>query len=67
MKKTVVTESEYKKIMVRINELTSGDPDELPDELLAELDKLTNLANNYENDHGWLSLTNHEKADGRTP
>ncbi|MUK31899.1 hypothetical protein GNP44_17660 [Aliivibrio fischeri] len=49
--KLIRTKDDYKAVMVRISELTSGDPDALPDNEFDELEMLTKLAEAYENGH----------------
>jgi len=49
--KPIRTEADYSSIMLRINELTNNDPDNLPDTEFDELEILTTLAESYENAH----------------
>ncbi|MUK65109.1 hypothetical protein [Aliivibrio fischeri] len=49
--KPIRTKDDYKAVMVRISELTSSDPDALPDNEFDELEILTALADVYENGH----------------
>ncbi|OED57514.1 DNA-binding protein [Aliivibrio fischeri] len=49
--KPIRTKDDYKAAMARISELTSGDPDALPDSEFDELEILTTLAEAYENVH----------------
>ncbi|MUK38856.1 DNA-binding protein [Aliivibrio fischeri] len=49
--KPIRTKDDYKAAMARISELTSGDPDALPDIEFDELEILTTLAEAYENVH----------------
>ena len=47
--KPIRTKDDYKAAMARISELTSGDPDALPDIEFDELEILTTLSEAYEN------------------
>ncbi|WP_318491831.1 hypothetical protein [Photobacterium leiognathi] len=47
----IVTKDDYHKAMARIDALTKGDPDALPDDLFRELDALTRQVEAYENIH----------------
>ncbi|MBP3141687.1 hypothetical protein IZT73_20105 [Aliivibrio fischeri] len=49
--KSIKTKDDYKAAMARISELTSSDPDALPDNEFDELEMLTKLAEVYENIH----------------
>ncbi|MUL16100.1 hypothetical protein [Aliivibrio fischeri] len=49
--KPIRTKDDYKAAMARISELTSSDPDALPDSEFDELGVLTALAEAYENEH----------------
>ncbi|MUI53383.1 hypothetical protein [Aliivibrio fischeri] len=49
--KPIRTKDDYKAAMARISELTSSDPDALPDNEFDELEMLTALAEVYENEH----------------
>ncbi|GLR74235.1 helix-turn-helix domain-containing protein [Aliivibrio sifiae] len=49
--KPIRTKDDYKAAMARISELTSGDPDALPDIEFDELEILTTLAEAYESVH----------------
>ncbi|MUK93649.1 hypothetical protein GNP80_14555 [Aliivibrio fischeri] len=49
--KPIKTKDDYKAAMARICELTSSDPDALPDSEFDELGVLTALAEAYENGH----------------
>lgn len=48
--KSIQTKGDYKAAMTRISELTSGDPDALPDIEFDELEILTTLAEAYESE-----------------
>ncbi len=49
--KPIQTKDDYKAAMDRISELTSGDPDTLPDHEFDELEIITTLIEAYENVH----------------
>jgi HTH-type transcriptional regulator/antitoxin HigA len=46
--KPIRTKDDYKAAMARISELTSGDPDALPDHEFDELEIITTLVEAYE-------------------